>query len=108
MDLYEYQAKELFAKHGVPTQSGEVVRSPKHAQEAAERIGGAHVCERRASVVVEKRLLCRPPRERPIDAVDGAVRAFTPDTVVEIEAAFLQDIDLNAFEHRDAFELRVG
>ena len=25
MDLYEYQAKELFAKHGVPTQSGIVV-----------------------------------------------------------------------------------
>ncbi len=40
MDLYEYQAKELFAKHGVPTQAGEVVRSPKHAQEAAARIGG--------------------------------------------------------------------
>ena len=40
MDLYEYQAKELFAKHGVPTQAGEVVRTPKHAQEAAERIGG--------------------------------------------------------------------
>ncbi|MGD9955047.1 MAG: ADP-forming succinate--CoA ligase subunit beta [Candidatus Nanopelagicales bacterium] len=40
MDLYEYQAKELFAKHGVPTQAGEVVRSPQHAKEAAERIGG--------------------------------------------------------------------
>jgi succinyl-CoA synthetase beta subunit len=40
VDLYEYQAKELFAKHGVPTQAGEVVRSPKHAQEAAARIGG--------------------------------------------------------------------
>jgi succinyl-CoA synthetase beta subunit len=40
VDLYEYQAKDLFAKHGVPTQSGEVVRTPKHAKEAAERIGG--------------------------------------------------------------------
>ena len=40
MDLYEYQAKDLFAKHGVPTQSGEVVRTPEHAREAAERIGG--------------------------------------------------------------------
>jgi succinyl-CoA synthetase beta subunit len=40
VDLYEYQAKELFAKHGVPTQAGEVVRTPKHAKEAAERIGG--------------------------------------------------------------------
>jgi succinyl-CoA synthetase beta subunit len=40
VDLYEFQAKELFAKHGVPTQAGEVVRTPSHAHEAAERIGG--------------------------------------------------------------------
>lgn len=39
MDLYEYQAKELFAKHDVPTQSGEVVTTPTAAGEAAERIG---------------------------------------------------------------------
>ena len=40
MDLYEYQAKELFAKHGVPTQSGEVVTVAADAAAAAERIGG--------------------------------------------------------------------
>ena len=40
MDLYEFQAKDLFAKHGVPTQSGEVVRTPQAAKEAAARIGG--------------------------------------------------------------------
>lgn len=40
VDLYEYQAKELFAKHGVPTQSGEVVTDAAEAQAAAERIGG--------------------------------------------------------------------
>jgi len=40
VDLYEYQAKDLFAKHGVPTQSGEVVRTPQAAKDAAERIGG--------------------------------------------------------------------
>lgn len=40
MDLYEYQAKELFAKHGVPTQSGEVVTDAAQAAAAAERIGG--------------------------------------------------------------------
>ena len=40
MDLYEFQAKDLFAKHGVPTQSGEVVRTPQAAKEAATRIGG--------------------------------------------------------------------
>lgn len=40
MDLYEYQAKELFAKHGVPTQSGEVVTVAADAAAAADRIGG--------------------------------------------------------------------
>jgi succinyl-CoA synthetase beta subunit len=40
VDLYEFQAKDLFRAHGVPTQVGEVVRTPSHAQEAAERIGG--------------------------------------------------------------------
>jgi succinyl-CoA synthetase beta subunit len=40
VDLYEYQAKEAFARHGVPTQSGEVVHTPAQAKEAAERIGG--------------------------------------------------------------------
>ncbi|NBO45550.1 MAG: ADP-forming succinate--CoA ligase subunit beta [Actinobacteria bacterium] len=40
MDLYEYQAKELFAKHGVPTQSGVVVTDASAAVAAAEQIGG--------------------------------------------------------------------
>jgi succinyl-CoA synthetase beta subunit len=40
VDLYEYQAKDLFAAHGVPTQAGEVVHTPQAAKEAAERIGG--------------------------------------------------------------------
>jgi succinyl-CoA synthetase beta subunit len=40
VDLYEYQAKELFAKHGVPTQSGEVVTDAAGAAAAADRIGG--------------------------------------------------------------------
>ncbi|MFZ1670654.1 MAG: ADP-forming succinate--CoA ligase subunit beta [Candidatus Nanopelagicales bacterium] len=39
MDLYEYQAKELFAAHNVPTQTGEVVVTPAEAQAAAQRIG---------------------------------------------------------------------
>jgi len=35
LDLYEYQAKELFAKHGVPTQAGKVVTTPEEAFAAA-------------------------------------------------------------------------
>jgi succinyl-CoA synthetase beta subunit len=39
VDLYEYQAKELFAKHGVATQDGEVVTTADAAAAATERMG---------------------------------------------------------------------
>jgi succinyl-CoA synthetase beta subunit len=39
VDLYEYQAKELFAKHGVVTQDGEVVTTADQAAAATERMG---------------------------------------------------------------------
>lgn len=40
MDLYEYQAKEIFASHGVPTLPGSVATDPDGAKAAAEQIGG--------------------------------------------------------------------
>ncbi|OXM73838.1 MULTISPECIES: ADP-forming succinate--CoA ligase subunit beta [Amycolatopsis] len=40
MDLYEYQAKDLFAAHGVPVLPGAVASTPEEAQAAAEKIGG--------------------------------------------------------------------
>ncbi len=39
MDLYEYQAKELFAAHGVPTLPGSVAADPQGAKAAAEELG---------------------------------------------------------------------
>ena len=35
MDLFEYQAKELFAEYGVPVQRGQVAASPEQAREIA-------------------------------------------------------------------------
>jgi succinyl-CoA synthetase beta subunit len=43
VDLYEYQAKEMFAAHGVATQVGVVVETPEAARAAAEEIGGTVV-----------------------------------------------------------------
>lgn len=43
MDLYEYQAKHLFGKHGVPVVAGEVCTTPETAREAARKIGTAVV-----------------------------------------------------------------
>ena len=40
MDLYEHQAKELFATHGVTTQVGKVVNTPEDAQKAAADFWG--------------------------------------------------------------------
>ncbi|HJR89437.1 MAG TPA: ADP-forming succinate--CoA ligase subunit beta [Aeromicrobium sp.] len=43
MDLMEYQAKELFAKHGVATTLGTVVTTAEEAKAAAEEFGGVTV-----------------------------------------------------------------
>ncbi|HSJ50812.1 MAG TPA: ADP-forming succinate--CoA ligase subunit beta [Actinomycetota bacterium] len=40
MDLYEYQGKDLFARHGVPLAEREVASTPQQAAEAAARLGG--------------------------------------------------------------------
>ncbi|MEV7091589.1 ADP-forming succinate--CoA ligase subunit beta [Amycolatopsis sp. NPDC051045] len=39
MDLYEYQARDLFAAHGVPVLPGSVATNPEEAKAAAEQIG---------------------------------------------------------------------
>lgn len=41
MDLFEYQARDMFEKHGVPVLAGAVATTPGEAREAAERIGTA-------------------------------------------------------------------
>jgi succinyl-CoA synthetase beta subunit len=43
LDLYEYQAKELFGQHGVPVVPGFVCTTPEEAKSAAEKIGGTVV-----------------------------------------------------------------
>ncbi len=40
MDLFEYQARDLFAAHGVPVLRGEVATTPDQAAAIAESIGG--------------------------------------------------------------------
>nr|WP_202470862.1 ADP-forming succinate--CoA ligase subunit beta [Streptomyces sp. SID8377] len=41
--MFEYQARDLFAKHGVPVLAGEVIDTPEAAREVAERLGGKAV-----------------------------------------------------------------
>jgi succinyl-CoA synthetase beta subunit len=50
VDLYEYQAKHLFGKHGVPVTAGEVCLTPDAAREAARKIGGPVVVKAQVKV----------------------------------------------------------
>ncbi len=43
MDLYEYQARDLFEKYGVPVLAGIVADTPDEVRAAAERLGGVVV-----------------------------------------------------------------
>jgi succinyl-CoA synthetase beta subunit len=40
MNLHEYQAKQLFARYGVPVTNGEIATTPAQAAAAAGRLGG--------------------------------------------------------------------
>ncbi|MCX7563409.1 ADP-forming succinate--CoA ligase subunit beta [Xanthomonadaceae bacterium XH05] len=40
MNFHEYQAKELFAKYGIPVPAGKIARTPDEAVDAAKAIGG--------------------------------------------------------------------
>jgi len=50
VDLFEYQAKQLFAKHGVPVGLGETADTADEAQAIAERLGGVTVVKAQVKV----------------------------------------------------------
>ncbi len=43
MDLYEYQARDVFERHGVPVLDAVVAETPEEARAGAERLGGGTV-----------------------------------------------------------------
>jgi succinyl-CoA synthetase beta subunit len=50
VDLFEFQAKQLFQKHGVPVSLGEVATTPDEAKAIAERIGGITVVKAQVKI----------------------------------------------------------
>jgi succinyl-CoA synthetase beta subunit len=50
VDLFEYQARDLFAKHGVPVLNGIVAEKPEEARAAAERLGGRAVIKAQVKI----------------------------------------------------------
>ena len=50
VDLYEYQGRELFARHGLPVLGGGVAETPEAARAIAERLGGRVVVKAQVKV----------------------------------------------------------
>nr|WP_205615733.1 ADP-forming succinate--CoA ligase subunit beta [Streptomyces harenosi] len=48
--MFEYQARDLFAKHDVPVLAGEVIDTPEAAREITERLGGKSVVKAQVKV----------------------------------------------------------
>ena len=76
MDLYEYQARDLFEKYGVPVLAGIVADTPEEVKAAAEKIGG---------VVVVKAQVKTGGRGK----AGGVKVAKTPDEAYEAAKAIL-------------------
>jgi succinyl-CoA synthetase beta subunit len=50
VDLYEYQGRDLFARHGLPVLDGGVAETPQEARAIAERLGGRSVVKAQVKV----------------------------------------------------------
>jgi succinyl-CoA synthetase beta subunit len=50
LDLFEYQGKQLFARHDIPVPTGEIAETPEAARAAAERIGGRVVVKAQVQI----------------------------------------------------------
>ncbi len=50
MDLYEYQGRDLFARHGLPVLDGGVATTPAEARAIADRLGGRVVVKAQVKV----------------------------------------------------------
>jgi len=50
MDLFEYQAKDLFRRYGIPVPDGRVASSPRAAEKVAAKLGGRVVVKAQVQV----------------------------------------------------------
>ena len=77
MDLFEYQARDIFAKHGVPVLGGAVIESAEEARAIAEEWGGRAVVK--AQVKVGGAVLETPTRYRQASCQTNHPVCSTPE-----------------------------
>ncbi len=98
MDLMEYQAKELFAKHGVPVTLGVVANTPEEARKGAEDLGGAVVVKAQVKAGGRGKAggvkLAKTPQEafdRASDILGMEIKGLTVNRVLIAPAASIED-----------------
>lgn len=72
MDLFEYQARDLFEASGVPVLAGAVASTPEQAQQAAEKIGGKVVVKAQVKIGGRGKAGGVKLAENPTDAFEKA------------------------------------
>ena len=72
MDLFEYQARDLFEANGVPVLAGAVATTPEEAQKAAEKIGGKVVVKAQVKIGGRGKAGGVKLAENPADAFEKA------------------------------------
>jgi succinyl-CoA synthetase beta subunit len=94
MDLYEYQGKELFRRHGLPTGEGRLAQMPAEARAAAEELGG--------SVVVKAQVLAGGRGKA------GGVKVAASPQEAEAHAAAILGMDIKGHTVRRLWIERVS
>lgn len=79
VDLFEYQARDLFEKHGVPVLAGAVATTPEEAEAAARAIGGKVVVKAQVKVGGRGKAGGVKVAENPEDARDKAAAILGMD-----------------------------
>lgn len=79
VDLFEYQARDLFEKHGVPVLAGAVATTPEQAEAAARAIGGKVVVKAQVKVGGRGKAGGVKLAENPADARDKAAAILGMD-----------------------------
>lgn len=86
MNLHEYQAKRLFAEHGVPIPQGDVASTPAEAREIARELGG--------KVVVKAQVLTGGRGKA------GGVKLASTADEAETQAKQILGMDIKGFKVR--------
>ena len=98
MKIHEYQARELFVQAGIPTNHGEVARTPEEAKIIAEKIGKMTVVKAQVHVGGRGKAGGVKLAKTPQDAFDRAkdilgmdIKGLTVDRVLVVDAVDIKD-----------------